>query len=185
MELTAAVLPRVKRKYIKKKKKAKPIQKLFARNYIKTMGNKALAYRMTHPGCSDMTSKVNGCKALDNPIIANEIEKLLKAQGLPKDYFVRKMKDLAEAKDKDGNPDNRVQFDVMKLGFEFYGLSKKQEEKTQVQINYNLDADKLGGVLTKLAEVTRKLELNGINKGLVQDAEIVEGSTASEEDTGS
>ena len=155
-------------------------QKAFAKNYIKFRGNKAIAYAATYPNSGAKTARVNGCMMVNKPEVKNEIERLLKKTGLTKDYFITKLKDLAEAKDKDGNSDNRIQFDVMKLGFEFYGLVNKKQETptTAIQVNYNLDTDKLSGVLNKLSEVTKKLELN---KGMAENAEIID-TKASQED---
>lgn len=167
----------------------KPItkkQEKFVENYLKARGNATLAYKMTSPAVTELTARVNGCKMLKNEKVTDTIVKVLEDAGLPRDYFVMKMKDLAEAKDKDGHPDNRIQFDVMKMGMEFHGMIKKNEmPSTLTQVNYNVDADKLSGVLSKLSDVTKKLELSNIHKD-VEDADIIETPSSSDkEDTGS
>ena len=117
-----------------------------------------------------------------HPEVRNEIAELLDDQGMPRDYFLQKMKDLAEVKDAKGNPIAAVQWDVVKTGLEFHGILKKGHggaDRPQIQVNYNLDADKLGGVLSKLSEVTKKLELSNLNRGVVTDA-IIEEQPADE-----
>lgn len=171
-------------------RRATPRQKKFAKNYLKAMGNQRLAYQMTYPQAKLSTAGVNACVALKNPVVRNEISKLLDKQGMPRDYFLKKMKDLAECVDKNGVPIAGVQWDVVKTGLEFHGIIKKQEAPRDItQINYNLDAEKLGGVLDKLSEVTRKLELSkSIQTQGVENAEIIDGTEGIldiEKDTGS
>lgn len=181
--LTTDVLPKAKRKTRSDKgiPQATSRQKKFAKNYLRARGNQTLAYRMTYKGVSAETASVNSSRLMAKEHIRTEIEKLLDKQGMPRDYFLKKMKDLAEAVDKNGVPIANVQWDVVKTGLEFHGIIKKHEFPASfTQVNYNLDSDKLNGVLSKLSEVTRKLELS---KGQVQDAEIVPEQVV-EEDSG-
>lgn len=174
-------------------KKDRPLNnnhKKFAKNYIKAHGNKIAAYHMTYPNATRVTAEQNTKYLMKDERIKEEIQFLLDKQGLSREFFMKKLGDLAEAKDKEGNPDNRVQLEVVKMGIEFHKLAPKQQQSNAptFNVNYNLDAEKLGGVLSKLSEVTKKLQLSSFNNGQVENAEIIEadsGCEVVEENTGS
>jgi len=166
-------------------KKLPQKQKKFAENVIKTGGNQSLAYRMTYGEVKH--PQVAASILMRKPEIRTEIEKLLDKSGMPKTFFVGKLRELAEAKTHVKGvgevPDNSTQFIVMKMGLELHGLiAKRPDVGVNVEnINYNLDADKLGEVLNKLSEVTRKLDFSGYPKGQAEDAIVIERNTAVEE----
>jgi phage terminase small subunit len=159
-------------------------QKRFVKNLLKTKGNQKAAYTMTY-GVGGATAAVNSTKLMKRPEVQNALTHELERHGLSKDYFIKKFKDLTNATDKDGHPDNRIQFDTTKIGMEMHGMLKKEDNvQAGININYNIDSDKLSGVLEKLAQVTRKLELSGLPNGQVEDAQIIESPTIDEEDNG-
>jgi len=159
-------------------------QKRFVKNLLKTKGNQKAAYTMTY-GVGGATAAVNSTKLMKRPEVQNALTHELERHGLSKDYFIKKFKDLTNATDKDGHPDNRIQFDTTKIGMEMHGMLKKEDNVSAgININYNIDSDKLSGVLEKLAQVTRKLELSGLPNGQVEDAQIIESPAISEEDNG-
>jgi len=159
--------------------------KRFAENVIKTGGNQALAYRMTYGITKN--PQVSASILMRKPEIRTEVERLLDKSGMPKTFFVGKLRELADAKTHIKGvgevPDNSTQFNVMKMGLELHGLiAKRPDVGVNVEnINYSLDADKLGEVLNKLSEVTRKLDFSGYPKVQAEDAIVIERDTIIEE----
>ena len=148
-------------------------------------GNKSRAYenvygKSTSKNGSQVTS--NGVYAMmKNPKIVEHTNHLLEKAGMPRNFFVKKLKDLCEAKtlvvtklgERIETEDNSTQFNSMKLGMELHGMLQKAVEGPQVNINYNLDSGSINSALDKLTELTRKLELQECPAGDVIDAEIV------------
>lgn len=185
VELTIGAIPVLKP--IKRRKPKNPKvdgltvkQKKFVKAIIQTRGNQRAAYSMAY-GLSNQGAAVSAHKLIQKPHIQNAITKELDKHGLTRDYFLNKLKDLAEAKDKDGHSDYRIQLDTTKIGMEMHGMMKKEQEAPAVSINYNIDSDKLSGVLDKLSMVTRKLELVGLPKGTVEDATVIEQDEVNQE----
>ncbi len=94
-------------------------QKKFVKNLIKTKGNGTAAYTMTY-GTHGNSSAVGANLMLKKPKIQQALTQELEKHGLTRDYFITKFKDLTNAKDKDGNPDNRIQFDSTKICMELH-----------------------------------------------------------------
>lgn len=135
-------------------------QEDFCNNLVKTGGNKRLAYEMAYGSTSAKGTHAASSRLLRNPLVIERTNELLVKNGLPRDFFVKKLKDLCDAKTADGNNDNSTQFSSMKLGMELHGMIQKNPEVVQsTTINYNLNVDNLNMVLEKLSNVTKKMEL--------------------------
>ena len=83
-------------------------------------------------GNASKGASVHACNLMKRPDIQNAITKELDKHGLTRDFFLKKLKDLANASDKDGHADNRVQLDTTKMGMEMHGMMKKEQEAPAV-----------------------------------------------------
>jgi phage terminase small subunit len=156
------------------------IQKTFAKAYVDNGGVGTAAYRAASPDASPATAGVGSHTLLKNPKVQEEIKRLLERKGLPRDFFINKMKDLADAQKEGKNgmvPDNSTQFQVMEMGMKMHGmLEQNSQQQAEVNVNYNLNVGGLTAAIEKLTALTAKLELSdcpdGIIKAEAEDADL-------------
>lgn len=79
--------------------KPEVIHKLFAHAMIRNKMNATAAYRELHPGVTDGTAKVEGCKTLTNPNVIAELTPLLENlfidAGIETEYVFRRWLEIA------------------------------------------------------------------------------------------
>jgi len=153
-------------------RKLNPKQKQFCENLIKTGGQKQAAYQMTYGVSDSKYPQAQAYKLAKDPLVVEHTNQLLDKYGLPKDFLVKKLKDLCDAKNDKGNNDNSTQLSSVKLGMELHGMIQKNVEQPNLTINYNLDNNSLSSALHKLNELTKKLELQECPSGII-DAEVI------------
>jgi phage terminase small subunit len=141
--LTAGAIPVFKlikrRKKLEKKVGLTTNQKRFVRSIIETRGNQRAAYTMAFGNASKGAS-VHACNLMKRPDIQNAITQELNKHGLTRDFFLKKLKDLANASDKDGNADNRIQLDTTKIGMEtaWYVKERSRQSFGQYKLQHRL-----------------------------------------------
>ncbi len=140
--------------------KASLKQKLFAKQYVETLGNKQKASLGVYNVKSKRNANSIAYQNLQKPLVQQEIKHLLQKKGLDPDYLSDNLKDAIENNLKYGKASQAVGADLLKFTYKLWDLIPSNKN---LNLNYSRkeiiskDYDEVKKELSKLSEMTKKL----------------------------
>lgn len=136
--------------------------KMVAKKYVENGGNKKDAILSVYEVKKDATASAMTKQVFDNPMVQDEIEKILDRKGLTKDYFTDLMKESIEL-NMQGKPSQAQAVDLIKYGLKLHNV---EPVKKSMNLSYTKKVIENKGYTELKEELTR---LNNLTQKILED----------------
>jgi hypothetical protein len=135
---------------------------MVAKAYVENGGNKKEAVLNAYDVKNDNVANQVVKQVFNNPMVLDEIEKILDRKGLTKDYFTDKLQDSLEL-NMQGKPSQAVASDLIKFGLKLHNAIPSNKS---ISLNYSKKITENKGYSELKQELTR---LNDLTQRLLKD----------------